>query len=584
MIVATAGHIDHGKTTLVKALTGVDTDRLPEEKKRGISIDLGFAYWHTPSGSIIGFVDVPGHERFIHNMLAGVCSIDFAMVVVAADDGVMPQTHEHLNIIDLMGVQRGVAVISKADRVDPARLREVEEEVRSLIDGSPLKGMPVLRFSAMSGMGLEAVRAALTDAASEVTLRATAGRRFRFAVDRAFTVVGRGTVVTGSVFDGMVKTGDRLLLSPSGQEVRVRAIQKSGSKADLAQAGERCALNLAGVELAQVGRGDWLLNAQLHAPTRKLDVEVRLLADEKRALRHWTPVHIHIGTKSVTGRIALRRSAAVEPGRMGFARLIPDQPIAALHGDRFILRDQSAQRTIGGGHVIDPFPLERRLPVALREQLQQAHALQEPDESLKALVACSPAGVDAVMFARSRNLDSEGFALLLKRSGLVAIGTGKEALVTTPAQAAIRSASKRETPAVENPEHLRLWQRTHTMMMAAGRVCFTSTDIAEAAFGKDAMVRDMLYRRAVLGDVVAIGLNRFYLREAMDQFIEIARNIAASEPDGRFTAARFRDSASVGRTLAIQILEAMDRLGATRRVADVRIVLDSPPSHDERLQ
>src|SRR4051812_31858492 len=259
MIVATAGHIDHGKTLLVKTLTGVDTDRLPEEKARGISIDLGFAYLPVDGGGLIGFVDVPGHERFIRNMLAGVCGIDFAVLVVAADDGVMPQTIEHLHILDLLHIKRGAAVITKSDRVDAARLSEVESQVQALLAPTQLKDARVLAVSAVTGAGIDELKAILVAEATGASRRARAGEYFRYAVDRTFSVSGSGTVVTGTVFNGSVKTGDRLVISPAGLEVRVRGIQIQGKAAERAAAGERCALNLTGADLASVHRGDWVL-------------------------------------------------------------------------------------------------------------------------------------------------------------------------------------------------------------------------------------------------------------------------------------------------------------------------------------
>ena len=244
MIVATAGHIDHGKTLLVKTLTGVDTDRLPEEKARGISIDLGFAYWPLVDGALIGFVDVPGHERFIHNMLAGVCGIDFALLAVAADDGVMPQTVEHLQILSLLGIRRGVAAITKTDRVDPARIDQVRTELHALLASSSLAGITLLPVSAVTGAGIEPLRQTLVDAAKAHAARYREGQHARLAIDRAFSVAGSGTIVTGTVFNGEIRHGDHLLISPKGIPVRVRGIQIRGKTAERARAGDRCAINL----------------------------------------------------------------------------------------------------------------------------------------------------------------------------------------------------------------------------------------------------------------------------------------------------------------------------------------------------
>lgn len=277
MIVATAGHIDHGKTTLVKALTGVDTDRLPEEKARGISIDLGFAYWRTPGENItVGFVDVPRHERFVRNMLAGVCGIDYVMLVVAADDGVMPQTIEHLQIVELLSVKHGIAVITKIDRVSLPRVDDVAASVKALLVRTDLRAIDVLPVSATSGAGMEPLQAALAASARMLDRRERRGRHFRLAVDRVFSVAGSGTVVTGTVFAGAVAAGDKLVLSPAGIEVRVRGIQKDGQAAMQAGVGERCALNLTGIERAEASRGHWVISPALHAPTQRID-DVRVM-------------------------------------------------------------------------------------------------------------------------------------------------------------------------------------------------------------------------------------------------------------------------------------------------------------------
>jgi selenocysteine-specific elongation factor len=576
MIVATAGHIDHGKTTLVKALTGVDTDRLPQERERGISIDIGFAYLKTPGGDVVGFVDVPGHERFVRNMLAGVCGIDYAMIVVAADDCVMPQTREHMNIVDLLGINKGVVVITKADRVDDARLDAAVRETRDLLAGTSLRDVGVLPVSAVTGMGLDKLRDMLIAAATGFKRGATEGRRPRFAVDRAFTVAGSGTVVTGTVFDGAVRLGDRLMLSPCGCEVRVRGIQKDGVKAPRAEAGERCALNLAGLELSQVQRGDWVLHADLHAPTTRLDVALQVLPGEKRALEHWTPVHLHLGTRDVTARVSLRPGESVAPGSHAFARLILDLPIACVRGDRFIVRDQSAQRTIGGGRVLDASPAQRRLPHDLRLRHLHALALPSSAEALQALVACVPAGVNAAAFARNFNLDPEGFTQTVKAAHLAVIGTGAQAVVLTTEAANARLLRKPVEPSPESPQQVRLWQLAEPAMKRAGRAGLTVAQLAESLGAKDVVLRNVLYRKVQSGGAVRVSDDRFYTRDTIDEFIAVARATALGMSDGRFTAARFRDVAGINRTQAVLVLEALDRIGVTQRVGDVRVMRTAP--------
>jgi selenocysteine-specific elongation factor len=291
MIVGTAGHIDHGKTTLVRALTGVDTDRLKEEKARGISIDLGFAYWPRPSGAVIGFVDVPGHEGLVHTMLAGATGIDFVLLVVAADDGVMPQTREHLAIIDLLGLDRGVVALTKCDLVDADRVQAVADAIAALLAGTGLDGSEILPVSGATGEGLDALVARLDRACADAPPRPADGR-FRLAVDRCFTLSGLGTAVTGTVLSGSVRVGDQVVVSPSGLEARVRSIHAQDRPAEQGVAGQRCALVLAGSEIAKttVHRGDVVVDSALHAPTARIDATLHVLASEPRPIGQWFPV------------------------------------------------------------------------------------------------------------------------------------------------------------------------------------------------------------------------------------------------------------------------------------------------------
>jgi len=626
VIVATAGHIDHGKTTLVKALTGVDTDRLPEEKARGISIDLGFAYRKTGEGNVIGFVDVPGHERFVRNMLAGVCGIDYVMLIVAADDGVMPQTIEHLNIVDLLHVRRGIAVISKTDRVPAERVAEVAAQVRALLAPTALAAIDVLPVSATSGDGIETLRAALAMAAREHSRREQGGRNLRYAIDRVFTVVGSGTVVTGTVFNGKAAAGDKLMLTPSGVEVRVRGIQKDGKAAQYVDAGERCALNLTGADVERIHRGDWVAAPALHAPTQRLDVRLQLLPSEVQPLKHWTPVHLHLGTGDVTARVAIRRGASIAPGASALAQLIADKPLAALHGDRFILRDQSALRTIGGGEVIDPFaPSTRRNAQARAAQLAALeHA--DPDTALVMLLACSPAGVDLAQFERAFNLTSARTAALTQKPAIAVVG--KEQRVALPRArvdgikhgvvdtltrfhrespqalgmeiAALRkqlatglsaatfnallrdlgddkklevAGSLARLPkhiATDNPADERMWQSLKPLLDNAGFNVLPLRELAPAANIKEAMLKDFLHRKARTGEVIRVTPERFYPRATLAQLAAVAQAVAQAAPGGQFTAAQFRDRSGIGRGLAIEILECLDRLGITQRVGDVR--------------
>jgi selenocysteine-specific elongation factor len=431
VIVGTAGHIDHGKTALVRALTGIDADRLPEEKVRGMTIDLGFAY-HADEAEPLGFVDVPGHERFIHNMLAGATGIDFVLLVVAADDGPMPQTLEHLHILDLLGLNRGIVALTKADLVSPERLAEVAGQMRSLLAGTRLAGAEIIPVSSITGEGVAELQDRLL-AATTAEVRHDAGDSFRLAVDRSFTLPGVGTVVTGTAFAGEVSLGDRLCLTPSGIEARVRSLHVHNRPAQHGRAGQRCAVALAGsqVDRDRIRRGDWLVDPLLHQPTDRLDVCLRLLATERRPLAHWTPVHLHLGAAHVPARVALLAGDVLAPGEQGLAQLVPDRPIGALHGDGLILRDQSAQRTIGGGSVLDPWPPARGRRRPQRLATLQALTTATPADALRRLAAIEPGWIDLATFARAWNLRADRAQEACREVGLTVLQETDQAFALT---------------------------------------------------------------------------------------------------------------------------------------------------------
>ena len=350
MIVGTAGHIDHGKTALVKALTGVDADRLKEEKARGITIDLGYAYSDLGDGRQLGFVDVPGHERFVHNMLAGATGIDAALLVVSAAEGIKPQTVEHLQIVDLLGLDRGIVALTKSDLANDDELLERMAEVETLLSSTSLKGAEIMPVSAMTGAGVDELKAKLL--ALGESGKGASGYA-RLAVDRCFLLSGAGVVVTGTVHAGEIKVGDHLLLAPSGLEARVRSLHAQNRAAEVGRAGERCALNLSGARLSKdvVKRGDWVVSPELQAPTDRIDVELKVLASEKDPLKHWAPVHVHLGAAHVMGRVALLEGDRLAPGEQALAQLVLEEKIGALAGDRVILRDPSATRTMAGARI-----------------------------------------------------------------------------------------------------------------------------------------------------------------------------------------------------------------------------------------
>ena len=629
MIVATAGHIDHGKTLLVKTLTGVDTDRLPEEKARGISIDLGFAYLPLPNGELIGFVDVPGHERFVRNMLAGVCGIDYALLVVAADDGVMPQTLEHLNILNLLHIQRGAVVVTKIDRVDEARVKQVGESVSALLSMTQLANAKVMPVSAISGAGISELREMLKREAVSATSRANADQHFRYAADRAFTVAGSGTVVTGTVFNGKVAPGDKLVISPAGKEVRVRGIQIQGKAAQQASAGQRCALNLTGTDLEAVSRGDWVLAPAIHQPTQRIAGRVSVLASEAQSLKHWTPVHLHLATADVTARITIRRGESIAPGASAIVQLQLDKPIGALHGDRFILRDQSATRTIGGGAVLDPFVTTQRRSKEAREAELAAFEQPTPQATLQALIQLGRP-IDLQRFETLFNMSPAHATALYEKATLVMLGkdvrlglprarhqqivdavvpqleafhkahpqaTGEETETLRKKIApelsadafgailrALTDARKIETsgsiarlPAhstTANSADEKMWQIVKPALETAGFNAPQIKDLALQLKLKEPIVKDFLYRKAKAGtggaEIYRVTPDRFYTKATLASLAATAQATAQAQPTGIFTAAQYRDWTGVGRGLAIEILEFMDTLGVTQRIGDTR--------------
>ncbi len=360
LILGTAGHIDHGKTELIKALTGIDTDRLKEEKRRGISIDLGFAHLELPGGTVLGIVDVPGHERFIKNMLAGVGGIDMVLFVVACDEGIMPQTREHFDIVKLLGVDRAVFALTKSDLVDDEMISIVHDDVEGLIRPTPFDGSPIVATSVKTGHGLNELREALESVAARVEQRRR-GEAVRLPVDRVFTMTGRGTVVTGTLWSGTISKEDRLEIQPAGKPIRVRSIEVHGRHVDRAYAGQRTALGLHGAQKRELERGDCVVSPGDFGATSMVDVEIHLLPTSPRSLKHGGRIRFHLGASEIMARVFLIGTDAVAPGEKAFAQLRLEQPTVAGFGDRFVVRSYSPMTTIGGGRVLDPLaPKHRR--------------------------------------------------------------------------------------------------------------------------------------------------------------------------------------------------------------------------------
>ena len=408
MIVGTAGHIDHGKTTLVRALTGVDTDRLKEEKARGISIELGYAYAPLPAAGVgedpgvLGIIDVPGHEKFVHTMAAGASGIDHVLLVIAADDGVMPQTREHLAIVELFGITQGSVALTKVDRVDAARIAAVRADIDALLAASPLQGAPVFETAVVDGAAGNAGTGALRDHLFALA-RQWRQRRddglFRLAVDRVFSLPGHGTVVTGTVFAGKVALGESVAHSATGKAVRVRSLHAQNRAATQGLAGERVALNLTGIDRNEIARGDWIADARVLQATRRVDVRLRLLPDAP-ALGAWTPLHVHLGAAHRQAHAVPLQADVVASGSQARVQLVFDTPVFVVPGDRMILRNAQGNRTIGGAVVLDPSAPERRRRSAERMAWLDALESVVDHGDARPLLAAAPGGLTRSALAR----------------------------------------------------------------------------------------------------------------------------------------------------------------------------------------
>ncbi|MGQ9561482.1 MAG: selenocysteine-specific translation elongation factor [Candidatus Oleimicrobiaceae bacterium] len=411
VIIGTAGHIDHGKSALVKALTGTDPDRLKEEKERGLTIDLGFAFL----GDRAAFIDVPGHERFVKNMVAGVSTVHAVLFVVAADDGVMPQTREHLDILTLLELKRGIIALTKIDLVDREWLSLVMSEVRDLVKGTFLEGAPIIPVSSVTGEGIDQLHQALEELIQSIPPRHDQGV-FWLPVDRSFTVKGFGTVVTGSVLSGSAKVGDELELHPQQRMVRVRGLQTHSRDVSEVRAGDRAALNLAGVHKEEVERGNVLATPGYFVPSRLLDVRLRLLSSAGRHLRHDARVRLHVGTRELMARVSLLDSHNLAPAGSSLAQLRLEEPVTARRGDRFVIRQYSPPITIGGGVILDanPKPHRRFRP----EVLQQMAALEHetPEETVVALMQTQPLrSLSVAELAKATGLSLRALEQLVQR-------------------------------------------------------------------------------------------------------------------------------------------------------------------------
>ncbi|MFL5562574.1 MAG: selenocysteine-specific translation elongation factor [Gemmatimonadaceae bacterium] len=603
MIIGTAGHIDHGKTTLVQALTGVDTDRLPEEKKRGITIELGFAPLELPGIGVAGVVDVPGHEAFVRTMLAGATGIDLALLVIAADEGIMPQTREHLAILTLLAVRGGVVALTKTDLVEDEWLALVTEDVRGVLAGSPLTDAPIVPVSAQTGAGLDALRVALSEAASHLPAR-DPDDLFRMPVDRSFTVKGTGTVVTGTVWSGSLASDAAIRIMPHGRAARVRGIQSHGAPAARAAPGSRVALSIAGVERDEVPRGSWIISDVEWGATRMLRADVALLEDAA-PLGPRTRVRFHLGTQDVGARI-VAAGGALAPGAIRGARVLLDEPVLARTGDRFVLRMPSPAATIGGGVIADPSPgvarprpwapnmaVEERFDALLAEA--GAHGISPRTLAVRlgvspraaASLAASQANlvtaadgrllaaavVDAAVeraralvadYHRASPLDV-GMPLAALRSALAAGASVVDLVVSRLSSAGtlvIEGATASMagwTPTLAGSDAA-LSSAVQARLAAAGREPPSVPELA-VALGTDPLPVLRFLER--IGTVAQVADDRYYLTSELDALVEILRTGMSS---GRvYSPAELREITGLSRKYLIPFLEYCDRRGITVR-------------------
>jgi selenocysteine-specific elongation factor len=628
LIIGTAGHVDHGKTALIRALTGAETDRLKEEQERGMSIDLGFASFRLPSGRLAGVIDVPGHERFLKNMLAGAGGIDLVILVIAADEGVMPQTREHLEILQLLHTKKGVVALTKADMVDEEWLELVQDEVRTALRGTFLRDAPLIPVSSITGQGIPELTATLDQMAEEVETRPVVGP-WRLPVDRAFTVGGFGTVVTGTLMSGTVRVGDRAEILPAGLETRVRGIQTHGQSAPEAEAGTRVALNLAGVGLEGVERGDVAGAPGALTPTVSLDARLDVLESCPREVKNRTRVRLYLGSAELLARLQLLDAEVLTPGSSGLVQLRLETPTACAKGDRYVLRFYSPMNTIGGGVVLEPHaPKHRRFDAAVLENLavkEQGTPSELLEEAIQrgGLTPATPARVAQQLgmpIEEARSLIEE-----LKSQGRL-IGTDGEAVVHSHrieaaegqllqalrefhsaqplrvgmSREELRSRLSRAMEAkgfglvlgrlqqvgrvelLEGRVRLAGHQPQYTPEQARVAAVFESAlqetpaappgyeEIVQSQRLPAAAAREVWEALIDAGTVVRVAEGVFFHQRALDRVKETVR--AHLTEREKMTASEFRDLIGSSRKYAVPLLEWLDQARVTRRVGDERIL------------
>jgi selenocysteine-specific elongation factor len=629
LVLGTAGHIDHGKSALVKALTGTDPDRLPEEKERGVTIELGFARLELPSGRAMGVVDVPGHEKFVRQMVAGATGIDVVLLVVAADDGVMPQTREHLAIIDLLGISRGVVAITKSDLADDEWLDLVRADIERLLQGTSIAEAPIVAVSAKTGAGLPELLAQLDHVADETTAR-HANLPMRLPVDRVFTITGAGTVVTGTMWSGTARRDDAVEIYPSGTKARIRGVQVHSAAVDVAQAGQRVAVNVAGVERDDISRGDVIAAPGTLSVTDRFDARFTFLGapGDERPFVSGSRVHVDHGTREVLGRVLLMEVETLPPGESALAQIRLEEPLMPRYDDRFIVRSYSPVYTVGGGMVLDALPPRRSQLRDHERELLDALVAHDFHGASLGLLASRGLPMSSAEVAIALGVPRATVADELNRAKLDRLKVGTEAYFVTPdalVHLLATTESALQTFHAQNPTESgiataalrdivdrRLDARVFDAILAeasarglvvidAGRVRHPKAavsalaaeqsavdailpalaaagveppsvaELATAATAEVGVTRKVLGRLAAEGSVVRVTSELFFSAGGYEEARGRARRLLESTPQGA-TAAELRDALGVSRKYAIPLLEHFDAHGFTKRVGDLRVL------------
>jgi len=626
LVLGTAGHIDHGKSTLVKAITGVDPDRLAEEKERGITIELGFAQLGLPSGRTMGVVDVPGHERFVRQMVAGATGIDVVMLVVAADDGVMPQTREHLAIIDLLGIPRGVVAITKADLADADWIELVAEDVRALIAGTSIADAPIVPVSARSGTGIPELLATIDEVASEAEARHS-NLPLRLPVDRVFTISGAGTVVTGTLWSGVAKRDDQVELMPSGKRGRIRSVQMHGMQAEKAVAGNRVALNIVGLDTDEISRGDIVAEPGTLTVTDRFDARVTYLASEEKPFETGARVHVHHGTREVLGRVLLMGAAQLQPGESSLAQIRLEEPLSPRYDDRFIIRSYSPMWTIGGGTVLDVLPPRRTTLKAHERELLDALLAHDLSGAALGLLASRAIPMTSAQVASAIGVPRPQVADDLNRASLERLKVGGETyFVVGEAQEALLQAAERELLAHHDADsratglavgalrdrvdrrlepkvfdalleiavqrgsivlvggEARHPRAASTALAAEGEAAeklgallktqglapFATAELAAEAGVDPGLARKVLGRLAADGKLLRLSSDLHFDAEAVED--ARAKIVAHLREHGTILAKDARDLVGSSRKFILPLLEHFDQQGITKRDGDIRVL------------